>query len=98
MTNRTCVLTAVFGASGFEELTCWTGDSGVEQPPVIWIYVQLARDFLLCHCACEEQKVIYFIYYNEKGTHPQYFRPEYDKRRSGDLSSRTSARPELSCH
>lgn len=46
-------LTAVFGASWFDELAGWTGDSGVKQPPVIWIDMQLASDSLLCHCACQ---------------------------------------------
>lgn len=50
MHNKT--LTAVFGASWFDELAGRTGDSRVKQPPVIRIDVQLASNFLLCHCAC----------------------------------------------
>lgn len=49
--GTTAVLTAVFGAGRFDELAGWTGDSRVKQPPVIRIDVQLAGDFLLCHCA-----------------------------------------------
>lgn len=46
----------MFGASWFDELAGRTRDSRVEQPPVIWIDVQLAADFLLCHCACKSQE------------------------------------------
>lgn len=42
---------AVFGASWFDELAGFTGDSWVKQPPVIRVDVQLASDFLLRHCA-----------------------------------------------
>lgn len=52
------VLTAVLGAGRFDELARWTADSRVKQPSVIWVDVNLARDFLLCHCACGEVKVM----------------------------------------
>lgn len=58
MWNRVFVLTAVLGAGRFDELACWTADSGVKQPPIIWVDVNLAGDFLLCHCACGEVKVM----------------------------------------
>lgn len=49
------LLTAVFGASWFDELAGFTGDSRVKQPPVVRIDLQLARDFLLRHCACQSR-------------------------------------------
>lgn len=47
----------MFGASRFEEMACRTGDPWVKQPSVIWVDVQLARDFLLCYCACQDERV-----------------------------------------
>lgn len=53
--NETRELTAVFGASGFDQLAGWTGDSGVKHPPVIWINLQLASNSLFCHRACRRK-------------------------------------------
>lgn len=50
------LLTAVFRASWFDELTGFTGDSRVKQSPVIRIDVQLSSDFLLRHCACQSRE------------------------------------------
>lgn len=58
LVEQSVLLTAVLGAGRFDELACWTADSGVKQPPVIWVDVNLSGDFLLCHCACEDVKVM----------------------------------------
>lgn len=51
------LLTAVFGASRFDELAGFAGDSWVKQPPVVRIDAQLAGDFLLRHGACQRREL-----------------------------------------
>lgn len=61
--KRASVLTAMFRSSWFGKLARRTGGARVKQPSVIWVDVQLTRDFFLCYCSCHERANRAFVAY-----------------------------------
>lgn len=53
----------MFRSSWFGKMARRTGGPRVKQPSVIWVDVQLTRDFFLRYCACHERASKAFVAY-----------------------------------